>query len=207
VGLVVVARNITANYIAWTIYYTFQRIHAEFMVKSRGGTDSAGIKWKPLSRRTVAYRPINQGDAKKFGFRNYQSTRSLLTPTEDKRWSAIFAYQIRRGRTKQDAAKIAWSVLRKSGAKTKLMLLGDRPVSLLVLTHRLEMSLRPGTVASGRYIPRAEQFVSISNNQITLGTTVPYADKLTETRPILPGDLTPWIRDAQVLAKRKVGMR
>lgn len=201
------ARNTSANYLAWTIYYTFQRIHDEFMVKSRGGTDSAGIKWKPLSRKTVAYRPIGRGDATGYGFRNYSNTRGLLTPAEDKRWSAIYAYQIRRGRTKQDAAKIAWGIVKQAGAKTRIALLGDRPVSLLVLTHRLEMSLRPGTVASGRYIPRADQYFEIENNRLVVGTTVPYADKLSEIRPIMPNDITAWIRDAQMLAKRKVGMR
>ncbi len=193
--------------LAWTIYYTFQIIHDQFLVKSRGGTDSAGIKWKSLSPRTIAQRPLGKGDAKTYGVRNFKATRGLLTPNEDKRWRAIYHFNLRRGRTPQQAASIAWSILKGAGAKTKLATLGSRDVPILILTSRLERSLRPGKVISGEYIPSQEQSFDIRGDRLTVGTTVPYSEKLSQERPIFPDDLTPWIQQAKILAKRKVGIR
>lgn len=193
--------------LAWTIYYTFQIIHEEFLVKSRGGTDSAGIRWKPLSPRTIAYRPLARGDAQLFNVRNFKSTRGLLTPNQDKRWRAIYWYQIRRGKPPAQAAKMAWSILKASGAKTKIGTLFNRDVPILILTRRLERSLRPGKVIDGTYIPVKEQEYRIEGNQLTVRTTVPYSDRLAEVRPIFPSNLTPWIAKARMMAKRKVGLR
>jgi hypothetical protein len=192
---------------AWTIYYTFQIIHEEFLVKSRGGTDSAGIRWKPLSPRTIANRPLASGDAQLFNVRNFKGTRGLLTFSQDRRWRAIYGYQIRRGKTPSQAASLAWAIVKASGAKTKIGTLSSRQVSILILTRRLERSLRPGKVIRGEYIPSPEQEYEIEGNVLVVRTTVPYSDKLAEVRPIFPKNLTPWIARAKVLAKRKVGLR
>lgn len=193
--------------LAWTIYYTFQIIHEEFLVKSRGGTDSAGIRWKPLSPRTIAYRPLGRGDAQLFGVRNFKATRGLLTPTQDKRWRAIYGYQIRQGKTPAEAASLAWNILKGAGAKTKIGTLANRQVPILILTQRLERSLRPGKVIAGQYIPSQEQEYEIAGTRLIVRTTVPYSDRLSQERPIFPPDLTPWINRARILAKRKVGLR
>lgn len=197
----------SSELLAWTIYYTFQIIHEEFLVKSRGGTDSAGIRWKPLSPRTIAMRPLGKGDAKTFGVRNFKATRGLLTPSQDKRWRAIYGYQIRRGKTPAQAASMAWGIVKASGAKTKIGTLGNRQVPILILTQRLERSLRPGKVIKDQYIPSQEQTVDIRGSQLIVGTSVPYSDKLNQERPIFPPDLTAWINRAKILAKRKVGLR
>lgn len=193
--------------LAWTIYYTFQIIHEEFLVKSRGGTDSAGIRWKPLSPRTIAYRPLGKGDAQLFGVRNFKATRGLLTPSQDKRWRAIYGYQIRRGKTPAQAASLAWNILKSSGAKTRLGTLSNRQLPILILTQRLERSLRPGKVIQGLYLPSQEQEYEVDGTRLVVRTTVPYSDKLAQERPIFPPDLTPWINRAKILAKRKVGLR
>lgn len=193
--------------LAWTIYYTFQIIHEEFLVKSRGGTDSAGIRWKPLSPRTIAYRPLARGDAQLYNVRNFKSTKGLLTPTQDKRWRAIYGYQLRRGKTPAQAASIAWGIVKAAGAKTKIGTLSNREVPILILTRRLERSLRPGKVIQGEYIPSLEQEFEIDGNRLIVRTTVPYSDKLAEARPIFPENLTPWITKARIMAKRKVGLR
>jgi hypothetical protein len=193
--------------LAWTIYYTFQIIHEEFLVKSRGGTDSAGIRWKPLSPRTIAYRPLARGDAQLYNVRNFKSTKGLLTPTQDKRWRAIYGYQLRRGKTPAQAASIAWGIVKAAGAKTKIGTLSNREVPILILTRRLERSLRPGKVIQGQYIPSLEQEFEIDGNRLIVRTTVPYSDKLAEARPIFPKNLTPWITKARIMAKRKVGLR
>lgn len=196
-----------ARYRAWVIFFTFQIIHDEFMVKSRGGTDSSGIKWKELSKRTIAYRPTSRGDSKRYGFRNYMGSRGLLTPSQEKRWQAIFAYNIRRGKDAKEAAKLAWGILKSQGAKTKIEVLGGREVSIQIITHRLEMSLRPGKVVGDQYIPSNEQFYRIEGTSLIVGTTVPYSQRLHEERPLFPSDITPWINRAKTLAKAKVGLR
>jgi len=176
-------------------------------VKSRGGTDSAGIRWKPLSPRTIAYRPLARGDAQLYNVRNFKSTKGLLTPTQDKRWRAIYGYQLRRGKTPAQAASIAWGIVKAAGAKTKIGTLSNREVPILILTRRLERSLRPGKVIQGQYIPSLEQEFEIDGNRLIVRTTVPYSDKLAEARPIFPKNLTPWITKARIMAKRKVGLR
>ena len=199
--------KLSNEFIAWTIYYTFQIIHEEFLVKSRGGTDSAGIRWRPLSPRTIAYRPLGKGDAQLYGVRNFKTTRGLLTPSQDKRWKAIFAYNLRRGKSASEAAALAWSILKASGARTRIGTLSNRDVPIMILTHRLERSLRPGKVISGQYLPSQEQEFEIRGDRLIVRTTVPYSDRLAQQRPIFPPDLTPWIDRAKVLAKRKVGLR
>ncbi len=176
------------------------------MIKSKGGTDSLGLRWKELSPRTIAYKPTSRGDAKKFGYRNYMGTRGLLTPSQEKRWSAIFAYHVRRGKKPEEAAKIAWGIMKSKGAKTRLDLLANRDVPIQILTHRLEMSLRPGKVVGDTYIPSNEQFFRIEGTSLIVGTLVPYSDRLHETRPLFPDDISPWLARARQLAEIRMGM-
>ena len=70
------------------------KVHAAFLAKSRGGTDEAGIRWAPLTRATVARRPIGPGDLSAIGVKGTRipadRTRGLLTPAQDRRWRSIF---------------------------------------------------------------------------------------------------------------------
>ena len=43
---------------SWTLYYLLDRIYKEFIIKSAGGTDSLGVKWKPLSENRRIYKPL-----------------------------------------------------------------------------------------------------------------------------------------------------
>jgi hypothetical protein len=141
-------------------------IKREFVVKSRGGTDSAGIKWKPLSKKYLAYgRRFGPGEQAKLrkaagvgkGHRHgIGGNTGLLTASEKKLWTAIFASTmfrlIRKGipesQAKSQAAKAAWSVLKSRGAKTKLEVYGNRKVEIMrdtgTLFNSLDVRLTPG---------------------------------------------------------------
>lgn len=47
---------------SWILYYLFERIHKEFIIKSTGSRDSQGTKWKPLSESRRLYKPIRRGE-------------------------------------------------------------------------------------------------------------------------------------------------
>jgi len=50
----------------WAAYYLLKRIHKEFLIKSKRGTDSTGIKWKELSQRTIMYKSLQRGEKTAF---------------------------------------------------------------------------------------------------------------------------------------------
>lgn len=186
-----------AKHRAWTLYYLFERIHKDFITKSKGGTDSLGIKWKPLSPRTIASRPITVGDRRQYRLGSTSEGRGLLTPNEDIRWRGVYISALRRGATKAEAAKMAWGVLKKNGARTKINVLGNRSVPIMIVTRRLEKALRPGKVSGNRYIPPPNQIVNVdSSGQVTIQITIPYAEELNQVRQIAPNDLTPLLAEA-----------
>lgn len=45
----------------------FTKISESYETRSEGGTDDLGNRFEPLSRHTVAYRPIRRGEATQFG--------------------------------------------------------------------------------------------------------------------------------------------
>lgn len=130
------------------------KIQQAFVVKSRGGTGEDGIKWKPLKRETIAQRRIGKGDLAGIGIKGTKAkgrVRGLLTPDQDRRWRQIFASRLAAFRENMDeksaaaaAARIAWAVLKREGAVTKLALLGNRQVDILRDTGELFRSLNPG---------------------------------------------------------------
>ncbi len=191
-------------YHAWISYYLMERIHYDFLVKASGGTDSLGIRWSNLKPRTIAYRPIQAGEARKFGFQVYANTRGILTPKQDKEWRGIYSSLVRRGKSPAEAASIAWSIIKRKGGKTKLELLSNRPVLIQIVSRRLERSLRPGRILGNKYIPPAEQKVTILGKRVIVETLVPYASELNQLRPFLPENIDPWITEAERLAKRKM---
>lgn len=128
------------------------KIQQSFIVKSRGGTDEAGIKWQPLKRETIAQRRTTTKE--KFGFRiQGKRVRGLLTPAQDRLWRKIFGsrkalfmskFGLGEKEASARAAKIAWAILKAQGAKTKLEVLGGRVVDVLRDTGELFRSFSPG---------------------------------------------------------------
>jgi hypothetical protein len=164
-------------------------IQQAFVVKSRGGMGSDGIKWPPLKRATVAARrPPPQK-------RRGERPRGLLTMTEDKRWRAIYGQSLAwlrakgesEGSAKARAAQIAWAKLKQAGAKTRLDTLGGRQVDIGRDTGRLLRSLTPGVEGSPATVP--EQVLKTPPGGVIVGTNVPYAAKFHERRRLWPADL------------------
>jgi hypothetical protein len=176
-------------------------IHADYIRKARGGTGEDGVKWPPLSPKTLAYsRRFGPGEQTALkaaaGLTRAHhlapgGKKGLLTNAELKRWRAIFARLVGRfamdmdlGEAKAKAAAIAWTQLKAAGAKTKLEVFGHREVEILRDTSILLNSLSMGHMASdadayasgvsNRPAPEDQVFAPIENG-IVVGTRVKYA--------------------------------
>jgi hypothetical protein len=51
---------------SWIMYYLLQEIYNQFLVKSSGGVDSLGEKWKELSESRRLYKPLRRGEFRSF---------------------------------------------------------------------------------------------------------------------------------------------
>ena len=180
----------------------FQRIHKAFIIKSKGNADDQGLQWKPLKRSTIAARKIRGRGSLAFSRRG-RTGRGLLTPFQNQKWKGIFSSNLTRlsqhmsiQAASAQAASIAWGFLKRDGAETRLSKYGDRKVPILIDTHRLEKSLRPGRLLSGSYSPPQDQVFKPSKNSMEIGTSVPYAKKLHKVRKFWPADISPWFRSA-----------
>jgi hypothetical protein len=168
------------------------KVQQAFVVKSRGGTGDDGIKWPPMKPASIAQRRTTAGERKQLGITG-KRVRGLLTPAEDKRWRQIFAQRKWLFVTKfgmgdreasERAAQIAWAVLKSSGAKTKLAVLGGRQVDMCRDTSRYFRSLSPGV--EDRPSGEAEQVFQVSPGRVIVGTNVPYAGRQHKLRPLWP---------------------
>lgn len=187
------------------------QIQQSYIVKSRGGVGSDGIKWKPLSRAAIAARPITAGEKKAAGIKGKRvrglltpaedkRVRGLLTPAEDKRWRKIFgtrkAWLMGHGMGEQAAAarsaSIAWTVLKSEGAKTRLGTFGGRSVEILRSSGTLFRSLTPG-VEDRPYTgaDADKQVFEVPRGSVIVGTKVPYASRQHATRPLWPAAIPP----------------
>lgn len=197
----------------------YEQIHDAFLVKSAGGTDSAGIKWKPLKRETIARRPVAYGTVTQLGIGGRgekafaRRERGLLTASQNERWKKIFfanfirlKHRVGEDEAKSIAAAMAWNILKSEGAQTKLAVLGNRKVPVLIDSGRLLGSLTPGKVSSSTYHPSDEQIYSLRGRILSLGSKVPYAVYQHATRPLWPKGtrLNPWIKQAAEDAKNVV---
>ena len=169
-----------------TFTHEFYRlVHEGFKTKSKGGTDSTQDKWKPLQRKTKAYRPEKKGLSAVMSQRKKKQggTKGLLTVKQTALWRGIYssnfgrlAATIGEGPAKAQAAKIAWGIIKsKYGGKTKLSEFGDRNVPILIRSGRLLESFRPGKMSNNRYYPLKDQIYELKGGRLRLGTEVPYA--------------------------------
>lgn len=164
-------------------------IKDDFVRKAKGGVGEDGEKWPPLSREYLAYgRRFGSGEQaalkKSAGLTSANRHRGLLTAAQDKRWRAIFVSQLKRWsaslsltEAKARAAKTAWTVLKREGAKTKLEVFGNRQVDILRDTGVLLNSLSPGVIdtSGGEYQAPAEQIFDLTGSGVIVGTNVKYA--------------------------------
>lgn len=171
------------------------KVQQAFVVKSRGGTGDDGIRWPPMKPASIAQRRTTASERRALGISG-KRVRGLLTPAEDKRWRAIFAAEKARliakfGLGDKDAsaraAQKAWAILKASGAKTKLAVLGSRQVDIMRDTGRLFRSLSPGV--EDRPSGEAEQVFQTPPGRVIVGTNVPYAGPQHRMRPLWPEKL------------------
>lgn len=142
------------------------RIHAAFQTKSHGGTDDCGLRWPPLSPKTIAYRR-RRGPSSKAGTR----PSWILTPKQRSDWWNAY----RRGLAiwkgdKTRAAKHAWAKVKGSGAKTVLGTYGNSPALILRDLELLMESLKPGTPGQVPY-----QVFRVNVDTVIVGTNRPWA--------------------------------
>lgn len=174
-----------------------------FDALGRGEFGVDGTKWPDLTKEYLAYgRPFGTSERKGLlnaaGLKGRKhnkgpgETKGLLTSEQLKLWKKIYAqrlaHYIKREPekvAKGHAAAVAWVVVKKAGAKTKLEVFGNRKVQILVDTGYLRGSLTPGTLteqgpAAMYNLPTglgADQQVMDLNQpyQIVVGTNVSYA--------------------------------
>lgn len=157
------------------------QIQQDFVTKSRGGVGRDGIKWPPLSPKTIAQRRTTAAERKAAGVGG-KRVRGLLTPAQDRRWRAIYASSLARlrltmgeGAARARAAQIAWGVLKSEGAKTKLATFGSRVVDIGRDTSRMFRSLSPGV--EDRPSGAEGQVFTVLPARVIVGTNVAYAER------------------------------
>lgn len=205
-------------------------IKSDFVRKARGETGEDGNTWPKLTKKYLAYgRRFGPGEqaalkrAEGLG-RGHRlapgNNKGLLTAAQLKRWRGIFASVLARLAASMDlaaakarAAQVAWAILKREGARTKLDVFGSRQVEILRDTGDLLNSLSPGEfLPTGEYTPPADQIWEIQGNGIIIGSKLPYArahnrgypPKKIPARPFLPVDRIPavWAERWQAAANR-----
>jgi hypothetical protein len=182
-------------------YAILSLIAPNFDELGRGNSGADGDKWKPLSKAYLAYGrrfgPTEQRDLRKQAGLSRQHSKApgnkkgLLTPDQLKQWRKIYAdrlawYIMRESddKAKAHAAAVAWIIMERRGAKTKLEVFGNRTVQILVDTGRGRGSLTAGTVSDfgpgAQYQKPAvkggmqQEFDVTNPNQTVVGTNVGY---------------------------------
>ena len=200
--------NLRSTFWGTVAHSLFTDISEAYEEKSKGNSDTLGNSWKDISRETKAYkRPIKKGnlDNRRTAASRNKSTLGILTPGEYKKWKKIFGVtyhkKIREGvdedTAKEDAAKIAWTVLKGQGAQTKIDILGNRDLLILRNTDRLFRSLLPGKITKHSYRKyNKDQIYTVTNNGLRIGTKVEYVNEVSKDRPIWPSTKNPWFDKA-----------
>ena len=184
--------GIAAGFRARIGWAFFQLVAFSFNEKGRGGTDSAGESWAPLSPGYLAYRrPVTGRQPPRAGGFAPGGKDGYLTPDQLRLWRRTYAdrlawYVMRMPDkdAKARAAAIAWIVVKEKGAKTKIGTFGQRKAGIdyqiLVDTGVLRRSLLPGEAVNendvhSEYRPADNQKFDDVGTRLIVGTTVPYA--------------------------------
>lgn len=139
------------------------RIKKAFVAKSRGGTDEAGDRWRPLSPKTIAYSRRHPG-LPRSKQRAAKRPSYALTTKQRERWWGLYARGLAMYKgNKGHAAARAWFILRGEGAVTLMDKYGNTQVDILRDTGLLLNSLSPG-VQSGNQVFR------VKGGEVVVGT-------------------------------------
>lgn len=179
----------------------FGSIHQAFLAKSAGGRDELGHRWVDLAPATKAY---SRPDARDGLVLRGPKLRPSLTRAQNKRWKGVFSSVIRHlmnlGEEEEEARKVAaataWRTVKEElGAVPIIDLVRNKRVPILVQSHRLESSLRPGSLNedSGYQKANWEQVFSYRLGEVRIGTRVDYAGFLDKKRKLWPDNISPWM--------------
>jgi len=162
--------------IAWEF---LSNVQESFIMKARGEVGIDGIRWKPLSRKYLAYsrrfgtgeqaelkraaglvRTDKNGKATTAPFRFAPGgKKGLLTADQLKQWRRFYSVMLARmlastdeAEAKRIAAGYAWNQMKKRGAQTKLNVYGSRQVEILRDTSVLFNSLSPFSMIDTDYV-------------------------------------------------------
>ncbi len=161
------------------------QIKKAFIEKARGGSDVTGLRWRPLSPKTIAYKrrhplisrttgKVTKGRLPKPSVRAGYHPSYQLTKQQRERWWAVYCRLLGKYRgNKKHAAAVAWIILKSEGAKTLLEVYGNRPVEILRDTGLLLNSLSPGVAVPGASTPpRApNQVFRLDRGSVIIGTS------------------------------------
>lgn len=180
------------SYIVMAVEF-FSLVKDAFDVKARGGTDEAGITWKPLTKKYLAY-SRGPASSRHIGGHSPTGGDGALTKKQLDRWWKYYgqakAWLAADGATGQElkshAAAIAWSKIKREGGKTKLELLGNRPHEIGRDTGVLYNSLTPGIPGEGTYQAPDGQLFDPAPGYIGMGSGVEYASDFHKIRPLWP---------------------
>lgn len=143
------------------------RIRRAFIVKARGGTDEAGDRWAPLKPQTIAYsktRSRGRGGRLQIERRRGARPSQALDSRQSERWWDLYRQGLRIfNNDKASAAKRAWAILKREGARTLLDKYGHRQVEILRDTGLLLNSLSPG-------VSTIDQVFRIYRGEVIIGT-------------------------------------
>lgn len=147
-------------------------IRDAFVVKARGGTDASGLKWPPLSPKTIAYSRRHPGVLNPGSARAAFAPSWMLTDKQRERWWAIYRRGLGQFRgDKAKAAKLAWFVVKGEGAETLIGKYGQTQVDILRDTGLLLNSLSPG-VTPGNV---EHQVFRMGPGEVVIGTNRKHA--------------------------------
>lgn len=156
-----------------------------FLIKARGGTDAAGLKWPPLSPYTIAYKRRHPGFNRRTGAftkgrlpgskkRAGSAPSWMLTQKQRDRWWSLYGTFLHRYKgDKAHAAASAWFVLKGEGARTIMGIYGNASVEILrdlsLLYNSLTPAAQPDSATSSP--PRQQlQIFKVGSGSVTLGT-------------------------------------
>lgn len=192
------------TYKAYLLKEIMRLLHESFWARAKGGTDDLGNKWKPLAPSTEQSKPLTPIEKRTFKVGN-NLKRGLLTPTQNRIWSRVYARALarleRKGETEPEkkAASIAWNVVKGMGARTIKGLPRDTQIN--IRTGRLLAATYPGSVANNRYYPPKDQGVEVRPRSVRITfKRIPYAKEVDKVRPIVPDDISKWREEAHEVA-------
>lgn len=184
--------GIAAGFRARLGWAFFSLVAPSFNAKGRGQQDSAGESWPELSAAYLAYqRPVTGRKPPKAGGLAPGGKDGFLTPELFRLWRRTYAERLAwfimrmpDDEAKGRAAAIAWIVVKKAGAKTKLEVFGSRKAGsdyqMLVDVGTLRRSILPGVLVNddqvnSEYRPPQGQEYDAQQSRLVVGSTVPYA--------------------------------